>query len=328
MRHLPDSPPFGPPPRSNDAPRAFTLIELLVVLSIIGLLAGLLIPAVQGAREAARRAQCVSNLRQIGIAMNGYAADNGMFPPEYLVWSGRYNITSPNYLSALVRLLPYLDERPLYASINMDLHFETGDRPVVENHTARVTRPAIFLCPSDGEPNHRNSYRLNCGRIELNNPLGPLDGPFAPGFLPRPAAITDGLSRTAFVSERLGGSYQSAGQPDASRDWRVPADYPMAVLPPPEAYIQYCLTAPIRGWEFDEGRYWYYSGADYTLYNHNGAPNDPRPTCGIDAYGLMPPRSLHPGLVTVLFGDGHVEAGRNTIDRQVWTAVGSVNGGD
>ncbi len=328
MRHLSDSPSLGLLPPGNGARRGFTLIELLVVLGIIGLLAGLLIPAVQAAREAARRAQCVSNLRQIGIAMNGYAADNGMFPPGYLVWSGPANITSPNYLSAFVRLLPYLDQGPLYASINMDLHFETGDRPVVENHTARVTRPAVFLCPSDGEPNHRNSYRLNCGRVELNNPLGPLDGPFAVGFLPRPAAITDGLSGTAFVSERLGGSHQSADQPDASRDWRVPVDYPMAVLPPPEAYIQYCLTAPILGWKVDEGRYWYYSGADYTLYNHNGAPNDPRPTCGIDAYGLMPPRSLHPALVNVLFGDGRVESIRNAIGRQVWIALGSVNGGD
>jgi hypothetical protein len=231
---------------------------LLVVVGIIALLVGLLIPAVQAAREAARRTQCVSNLRQIGIAMNAYAADQGMFPPGYLVWSGRYNITSANYLSAFVRLLPYLDQQPLYASINMELHFESGDHPVVENHTARITRLSTFLCPSDGEPNHRNSFRLNSGRFQASKPLGPLDGPFTVGFLPRLAAITDGLSRTAFASERLGGSYRGSSQPDTRRDWRIPVNSPTSVLPPDDVYIQYCLTAPVQGWIFDEGRYWYY----------------------------------------------------------------------
>ncbi|MFI5458678.1 MAG: DUF1559 domain-containing protein [Isosphaerales bacterium] len=310
------------------ASAAFTLIELLVVIGIIGLLVGLVIPAVQSAREAARRAQCSSNLRQIGIAMNAYETESGMFPPGYLVWSGGYNITSANYMSAFVRLLPYLDAQPLYSSINMDLHFESGDRPALENHTARVTRLSVFLCPSDGEPNHRNSYRLNSGRLQPNRPTGPLDGPFAVGFLPRAAAITDGLSRTAFGSERLGGSYNSSGQGVVSRDWRVPVDAPPGVLPPDDVYIQYCLTAPIQGWIFDEGRYWYYFGADYTSYNHNGAPNDPRPTCGMDAFGLMPPRSLHPGLVNILYGDGHVETAANSIKKQVWIAIGSVSGGD
>ena len=306
--------------------QGITLVELLVVVAIIGLIAGILLPAVQAAREAARRAQCNANLRQIGIAMANYSADQGMFPPAYLQWTGKYNITSPNYLSAFVRLLPYLDQQPLYASINIEFHYESGERPVVENGTARRTRLGVFLCPSDGEPNHRNSYRLNSGRQQPGKPLGPLDGAFAVGFLPRPAAITDGLSRTAFASERLGGSYGSDGLPIASRDWRVPVDFPAAVMPPDPLYIEYCLTAPIQGWKTDEGRYWYFFGADYSAYNHNGAPNDSRPTCGIETYGLMPPRSLHPGVANVLFGDGHTETVINSIDRRTWISIGSVNG--
>ena len=218
--------------------------------------------------------------------MSAYESEHSMFAPGYLQWTGPYNITSPNFLSAFVRLLPFLGEQPLYASINMNLHFERGESPVVENHTARVTRLSVLLCPSDGEPNHRNSYRLNSGRQQPGGPAGARDGPFSVGFLPRPAAITNGLSRTAFASERLGGSYQAPGPPVVSRDWKLPVDLATLVLPPDDVYIEYCLTAEAKGWIFDEGRYWYYYGADYTGYNHNGSPNDPRPTCGLDRVRL------------------------------------------
>ena len=158
--------------------------------------------------------------------------------------------------------------------------------------------------------------------------MGPLDGAFAVGFLPRPAAITDGLSRTAFVSERLGGSYRNDDLPVVSRDWRVPVDAPGVGAPARRRLHPVLSRGAGQGWKFDEGRYWYYFGADYTAYNHNGSPNDPRPTCGIETYGLMPPRSDHAGFVNVCFGDGHVEATANSIDRRVWIALGSVNAGD
>jgi len=198
----------------------------------------------------------------------------------------------------------------------------------VENQTARRTTLGVLLCPSDGEPNHRTSYRFNSGRRRPDDRNRPYDGPFNLGFFPTPAAITDGLSRTAFLSERLGGSFRP-GEPDPARDLKIPDD-PSVLLnnPDDESYIVACLDASPGAWIIYEGRYWYYFGAAYTAYNHNGAPNDPRPSCGGEVFGLLPPRSRHPGLVNVLFGDGHVEAVGNSVNQQVWRSRGSADGGD
>jgi prepilin-type N-terminal cleavage/methylation domain-containing protein/prepilin-type processing-associated H-X9-DG protein len=304
---------------------AFTLIELLVAVSIIGLLIGLALPAVQAAREAARRLQCQANLRQIGIAMHSYESVYRMFPPGTLP-GPIFTWDTNNYLSGFARILPQLEQQVLHESINT-LLVDNPTYPILENHTARGTKLSIFLCPSDGEPNHRNSYRFNFGRYPAGTYNGALpDGPFAYHRMPWSAAITNGLSRTAFVSERTGGSFRKA-DPDPARDWKLPVDSPGLYLPPDDVYIPECLASPARGWFAFEGRYWMYWGMGYTLYNHNGAPNDPRPTCGGEAFGLQPPRSYHPGLVNVLFGDGHLEAIANSIQQDLWRALGRASAG-
>lgn len=310
--------------------RAFTLIEALAVIAIIGLLVAVLLPAVQAAREAARRAQCFNNLRQIGIALQSYHANHNMFPSSMLA-NGRG--WSRNCLAEHVFLLPYLDQRPLYFSINMDYaDLEDPKTPSIENGTSRRTAVGTFLCPSDGGPNVRNSYRFNRGRFRHGSRL-PYDGPFSLGVLPRDATISDGLSRTAFTSERVGGTFHPDSF-DRVRDVRYPDGGNGMLISSDDEFIPYCLAAEPPGWMATGGRYWFYGGFANTHYNHNGTPNDRRPSCspgGLTNWGpggLNPPRSYHPGVVHVLYGDGHVEPTVDTIDAHVWRAIGTYNAGD
>jgi prepilin-type N-terminal cleavage/methylation domain-containing protein/prepilin-type processing-associated H-X9-DG protein len=134
---------------------AFTLIELLVSMGIIGVLLGLLLPAVQRVREAANRTQCQNNLKQIGLALHNYEGTNGYFPPAYTLTSGQnagtsYGITYPDDGSNGLPgwgwgtlLLPYLEQMPLYKSLNLDLPcWATENAPFVG------TKLSVFLCPS------------------------------------------------------------------------------------------------------------------------------------------------------------------------------------
>lgn len=303
----------------------FTLIEVLVVIAIIGLLVGLLLPAVQSARESARRAQCVSNLHQIGIAMNAYHTVHNMFPPGFM-WS-KVGVVD-NY-SEITFILPQLDQGLLFNSINFDFNtVETPESPTIENHTARNTRISVFLCPSDGESRHLNSYRFNRGRFMIPG-HSIFDGPFTFHVFPSVASVTDGLSNTAFVSERIGGSFGSGfnGYP---RDDRWPSVLIMNYGD--EKYIPECLACQDFTWQVEAGRYWMLAGFFNANYNHNGRPNDPRPDCGPGktnfGFGLFAPRSYHPGIVNILMGDGRVISATNGINPTVWIAMGTFNAGD
>ncbi len=312
------------PSRLSARKSAFTLIELLVAIGVIGILIALLLPAVQAAREAGRRAQCTVNLRQIGTAMANYETIHRMFPPSQL--GGRWQ---KNSMSELTFMLPQLEQINLFSAINFDFAwFETAESPILENHTARNTRLSVFLCPSDGDERHLNSYRFNRGSWDANG--GGYAGPFSIGVKPSQATVRDGLSRTAFVSERLGGSFQKATG-GAPRDVKK---YIWAGTMSSDAqFIPLCLAAPPTDWMTRSGRYWMFSGFANTHYNHNGSPNDRRPSCGSGTtrdteLGLHPPRSHHVGIVHVLMGDGHVEAISDSVEHRVWSALGTHRGAD
>lgn len=145
----------------------FTLVELLVAIGIIGLLIALLLPAVQQAREAARRMQCLNNLKQIGIALHGYHDAMGCFPsPRLRIINGPapegWYLRQPD-ASFLVRALPWIDQQPLYDSINHNLSI-TG----FENWTAMAVTVSSFVCPSDPAA---WKPRLVTGMFPLYSPL-------------------------------------------------------------------------------------------------------------------------------------------------------------
>jgi prepilin-type N-terminal cleavage/methylation domain-containing protein/prepilin-type processing-associated H-X9-DG protein len=161
--------------------RGFTLIELLVVIAIIAVLIALLLPAVQAAREAARRAQCVNNLKQIGLAMHNYVSGQGLLPPIGVdtVANGNDTVPYQNY-SIVTRLLPYLEQQTTYNSINLifgarwgTIAGYTDSGPLDVNAsigsmgppqaTALVTQISSFLCPSDPYPGGNGILNLGLG---------------------------------------------------------------------------------------------------------------------------------------------------------------------
>jgi prepilin-type N-terminal cleavage/methylation domain-containing protein/prepilin-type processing-associated H-X9-DG protein len=235
-------------------PRGFTLIELLVVIAIIAVLIALLLPAVQAAREAARRAQCINNLKQIGLAMHNYISVMDTLPP-----SGSSNssngLSSPPYhepvtnaFSMKARILPFMEQTQLYNAINFSVDPEWGyDSGGWEpaNMTAKSMRINSFLCPSDLRKGNRNNraatdgsvaqttnYANNIGGNRMYNG-GQLDGPgYYCGSTPNNliggvgneaalrttitlASVVDGTSNTAIWSEFVKGDGNGPGD---SRD--------------------------------------------------------------------------------------------------------------
>ena len=185
--------------------RAFTLVELLVVIAIIALLVSLLLPSVQAAREAARRTQCINNMRQIGIALHNHESRKGEFPSAH----------DANWWSWITQILPDLEEQALYDRFNFEINaFPVGPNQV--NVSAAV--PAI-RCPADAaherEPINEDkfAYTSYLGATGTQGGVHPdhylKDGMFPSNIVWRAAApairlqqVTDGTSKTIFVGER------------------------------------------------------------------------------------------------------------------------------
>jgi len=146
----------------------FTLIELLVVIAIIAVLIALLLPAVQAAREAARRAQCINNLKQIGIALHNYHDQNGSFPlggvniaPASAGWTGQ-----SNSLSWRALLLPQMEQSNIYNALNLSVTISSNTVNTYAAYAVWMTVSNTWLCPSDG--NNNNGQRPS-GTADPNN---------------------------------------------------------------------------------------------------------------------------------------------------------------
>ncbi len=329
--------------RGSGGRMGFTLIELLVVIAIIGVLIALLLPAVQAAREAARRAQCQNNLKQIGIALHHYHAAVGSFPVGFLYPSGPVpSTTSPLQYrwSVLAQMAPYLEGANLYHALNFDFplaHKPTGGESFWPYYQANTSVMGVtvstFLCPSDGAPapmldSGPVNYAFCSGSGAGGGDATNADGVFILGPSLSLANVRDGSSQTAAASEQLLGI---AG-PSYSQTTPLPVPRPssraMARVPSGPLTDSGCAGAP-SGWLMNKGAAWWDGNYLNTLYNHHEPPNSFQYDCiTYHNPGWKAARSLHPGGANVLFCDGHVAFAKNTVNPVLWRAVASRAGGE
>lgn len=329
----------------RNQPRGFTLIELLVVIAIIGVLIALLLPAVQAAREAARRAQCVNNLKQIGIALHNYHDSHSTFPLSRTIRIAGGVVSISRAYSPHSQLLPYMEQKPIYDAINFNLTWnpDTTLGGYDGNATARATSVATFLCPSDGQSEvpagyGGNNYRANEGSMFLfgfgsdsdptgvNNACPPPNGLFFCNKTKGIRDMRDGTSNTAVFSEHIKGDFSQAIATDRA-DTFNPGIYPADL----DHAIQICRDMDWRDLTkqgvSDVGAPWIYGYHSTTDYYHVGPPNSR--SC------MFPPlriattaNSDHPGGVNVLFGDGSVKFVKDSIALNTWRSIGSRNLGE
>jgi prepilin-type N-terminal cleavage/methylation domain-containing protein len=306
--------------RVDTTPRGFTLVELLVVIAVVGVLIALLLPAIQAAREAARREGCGNNLRQVGVALQTYESARKTFPPGRIgcddtgdempiaVCPPSLPIEKKTAASGFIPLLPHLELQALHDQLsvevgglwnrNVDDLGWYGDK----NKCLAIKEPvSLFRCPSDTSEllSHvyapviaaTGSYAFAQGTLGPGRPSEQVkfgnDGAFLYVITRRPEEVSDGLSRTMFVGEVL-----LADTWESSNTWT----YALAHADCLRTTSNRLNTVPGGGYAYDR---------------QNGA------------FG-----SQHPEGALFAFGDGHVDFLRDSIDRTAYRALSTIAGGD
>jgi len=298
---------------------AFTLVELLVVIAVIGILIALLLPAVQFARESARRMTCSNNLKQIGLALQNYHASCNNFPVARNPW--------PLVHSSLSRLLPYCEQEQLHTLVDYRVPLSAPS-----NVAASRIPVSFFICPSDGGRGKVPGMLDAGSNYVANNGSGLVDfgliasgdGVFTQinlGF----RDLRDGSSNVAAFSESILGS-------GSASTMAIPMDPKREVLEVPGGSdtTPAACSAASGVWSGKRGGKWIDGHYGNTLYNHFYGPNSRQWDCGNGSHNkaLSTARSSHPKGVELLMCDGSVQFISDSIELAVWRALATRDSGE
>ena len=314
--------------------RAFTLVELLVVIAIIGILIALLLPAVQAAREAARRMQCASNLKQVAFAAHNYHSANNQLP------TGAYSCCWGTWL---VGLLPYLEQQEAFDWYINDNKYDypSGGYRYSQSDNAKVTtrRYSAYTCPSDTPSSHWDvtchNYVCNYGNTGFAIEPGNLD------VYEGARAVVNGVEFKGAPFSISGFDHGSVKYPLQVFEFRDISDGTSQTL---------MFSECVQGKEIDgakdlRGFSWWGYGAGFQTYLTPNSPQPdvmqsagyckskaPNPPC-VGPHSLSSPmtmaaRSRHPGGVQVAFCDGSVSFYTDNVELRLWRGLGTSQGGE
>ena len=329
--------------------RGFTLVEMLVVITIIGILISILLPAIQAAREAGRRAACINNLRQCGIAFHNYQSSLNALPGV--------GGSATTCFSVQSKLLPFTEEEKLHALIDFSqalFNGTSGNQKLnpVQATVAKTVLP-LFRCPGDtGNPLNAKymvwtGQTLAGGNYVVCTGSGtgttydiryPTDGLFYYDSARSFENISDGTSNTLIMTESLLGSLTdtTAAKPvDAQRQIGSPSEFSSfasgaagfsgGVSNPDLASV----AATCTSWQGSRVQAWIIGRPVFSTMSTYLAPNSPTPDlAGKQHMGFFAARSNHPGGVNAMFADGSVHFVTNSVELAAWRALGTIAGGE